>query len=986
MKKIILTILLGLLCLFFTTTAQLSQIKGKVTDLISKIPLQGATVKIEGFGAVVQTDSEGNFSISATHSDGFLIISYTGYKTQKVPFYSKNQLIQIRLEEEKGDLNEVVVIGYGKTTRKLNTGSVSSISAKEIEQQPVTNVLSALSGRMPGVFVQTTNGLPGGNINIQIRGKGSIQAGTNPLYIVDNVPYDGNPVNANLLGDNDISGVTSPLNNLNPADIISITVLKDADATAIYGSRGANGVVLIETKKASGNASRIDLSLQQGISRVSERPRLLNLKQYLELRRAAFANSGESPSSDPQSPFYAPDLTVYSPSEETDWSKYIFGGNAGNTDLQARVSGGNTLTTFSIGGNYHHESTVLPGSNNYQRGGFTFQGQHQSENKKFTASASTQLNHQDNRLSNIFQGLSNLNLPPNFPIYKEDHTLNWDAYANIIATMDAQNKSNTSNNVSNLRLSYNLFEGLTFSISSGYTSTDQQQKLIFPTQSLYPQSQNYTIFGQNTQKSFITEPQLNYQLKVGEHNMTFLAGATYQQRTTTGTLIQASNFQLESLMEDLASAKTIDSRTNTYSQYKYQSAFGRINYNFRDTYVINATFRRDGSSRFGPGNRYGNFGSIGASWIFSNLSFIRKNIPLLSFGKLRGSYGTVGNDQINDYEYLSTYSRPASILYQDIQVIRPSRISNADFRWETTTKTDIGIELAWFDERIFFSGNYYRNASKDQLVRYALPLITGFSAYQANLPAVIENTGWEFVVNAKILNRKEFSWSSSFNLTLPRNKLTSFKNFSTSSYSKAYEIGYDITRIYGARALGIDPSTGSVRYAGEDGSPSENPYTFFTTGKLTPDYYGGVGNTFNFRNISLDIFAQFVRQKAPGGLNGNLGSLPFNTFSTLLDRWSPSNRQPLLPKPSLDYDPYLGNSNLNIFNTSYLRIKNVNLTYTLPNALTNSLKLSKIQLYATVQNLFTLWDSRAAVYDPESAVAGNVPPLKSFVFGLKISI
>jgi len=996
MKKIILNIVVATLCFFFEVSAQQANtIKGQVLIGPDNKPLIGATIKIKNTKVVTVTDQGGHFTISISDNEGTLLISYTGYKTAELSFRKSDpNPLMIFLEEDKGNLDEVVVIGYGQTTKKLNTGSISSISAKEIEQQPVTNMLSALSGRMPGVLVQTTSGLPGGNISIQIRGQGSIAAGTDPLYIVDGVPYDGNSINkGSSLAGTTVLGMISPLNNLNPADIESITVLKDADATSIYGSRGSNGVVIITTKTAKAGMSRFDLNIKQGIDNVSQKARLLNLEDYLALRREAFANDNKIPSADPTSPNYAPDLTIWSQTEETDWIDYFFGNTGKSTDIQTKISGGKDRNTFSVSGNFNNQTTVIPGDNNFLRAGISTQFRHQSDNDKLNISLSNQITYQLNELSNLYKSLSGFTLAPNYPLYLQDGTLNWRTSANPAADMLARSKVKTNNSITSLNLDYKVLSDLHIRLNTGYTKTTYDQVHTFPTRSLAPDKTNYTQFGNNSAQSIIFEPQINYKLKLKNSSISFLAGATFQNRINEIQNIQASNFRIEGLMEDLSSATTIDSRITNYTQYKYGSLFGRFTYNLKDTYILNATIRRDGSSRFGPGNRFGNFGSIGAAWLFSNLSFIKEKIPFLSYGKLRGSYGTTGNDQIGDYQYLSTYSSPGTNIYQDIATVRPSRINNADFHWETTQKIDVGIEVGILKDRIMLTADFYSNQSKDQLVSYRIPQITGFQSYQANLPAVIENSGWEFSGNASILSSKSFNWTTTFNISFPKNRLKSFEGFQTSGYSSTYEMGYDISRIYGYKSLGINESTGKAQYAGQNGEVSTTPYLYFTLGKTSPDYYGGFGNSFRYHNFDLNIFAQFVKQMSVGSLVVNPGITSTNNYQIVNDRWSASNPGSNIPIATTAYDLYFGGSSANIFDTSYLRIKNIQLSYNVPSPYLKKIKIQNLRIYGEGQNLFTFWDSNAAIADPESGTlysnsnsSRNFPTLKTFVIGLQLTL
>lgn len=994
LKELILTTVM-FICVSTLNLSVQGQVKehtiaGIVTDNNGKT-LSGATVQIKENKVVTFTDKEGRFKLKIATNKGILIVSFISFKTVEIPFNSTSQSsLNIVLEDNTGSLEEVQVIGYGQTTKKLNTGSISSISAAQIEKQPVTNVLSALSGRMAGVFVQTSNGLPGGNINVQIRGKGSIAAGTNPLYIIDGVPMDANSGGlSSSIGSSNIGGVTSPLNSLNPADIENITVLKDADATAIYGSRATNGVVLITTKKGKSGKTKVEVNISEGINQVANYPKLLNLEQYLQIRREAFANDGKVPSSDPKSSNYAPDLTVWSQTESTDWAKYYFGNTGHVTNAQLSVSGGDANTNFNFGGNYRTEGTILPGNSNYTRGGLRGAFQHTSPNQKFYIQFSNSLTLDDNNLVNPRLSLPGaILLPPNFPIYSSPGVFNWYTGINPVAEIGARSKSKTNNIVSNVLMRYNLSNDLALKLSAGYSSNSQNQIQVYPTRSLYPGTLNYSIFGNTANRSVIFEPQADYTKILGDNRISVLLGATYQNKSTDGQLIKAVNYSTEQLMENLSSAGSVTARNNIYSQYKYASIFGRINYSLKDRYILNATIRRDGSSRFAEGNQFGDFGSIGASWLFTEEPWVRKNIGFLSFGKLRSSYGITGNDQITDYQYLSTYGISGK-TYQDVAGLMPSRISNSNFHWESTKKLEFAIELGFLRNRILFNVNRYQNHSDDQLVDYAISTITGFSSYQANLPAVIKNTGWEFELNTKNIEGKVFSWTTTFNMTIPRTVLKSFEDFESSSYARTLQLGYDISRVFGTKLLAVDPVTGKASYATSPNGDSNDPYYYFTIGKQTPDFYGGLGNSFSYKNWSVDVFFQYAKQMGRGSLNAPPG-LPSNYYAAVLDRWQHSGDETNIPRASRLNDSYFQYSQNNYFNTSYLRLKNVAVSYLFPSELTKKMSLQQLRFYVQGQNLLTYWNKNAAILDPESGALNvsqrNIPPVKSVVIGLQLTL
>lgn len=961
------------------------------------IGLSNATIQVLDHNISTRSQSDGRFSIKTDLAEGKLKVAFLGFKTREVPFSSKvDSPILVYLEPDNNSLEEVQVIGYGQTTKRFNTGSVATISAKEIEQQPVTNVLSALSGRMTGVFVQTTNGLPGGNINIQIRGTGSIQAGTNPLYIIDGVPFDGEAEDqTSLLASNNIAGAINPLNILNPNDIENISVLKDADATAIYGSRGSNGVVLITTKKGKSGGTRINLNLNQGFSKIANHPNLLNLEQYLDLRREAFTNDNRIPSSDPSSRDYAPDLTVWSQTKGTNWSEYVFGHTANLTSSQLSVSSGNKNTNFNISGNFRTEGAIMLGDNTYNKGGLQSTITHISDNGRFRINLSSIYNLDKTDLSNP-KNSSNLIflLPPNYPLFNEDGTYNWYAGHNVEAQQHARSRSNTNNFVGNFFTSYNIPIGIDLKVSVGYNRRSSAQRQIFPTASLNTTQINNTLFGDNSSTSFIVEPQAEYKKDFGSSKLQFLIGGTYQSRLIERLSIKASNFSNEFLMENLGSAGVLDSRTNNFQQYKYISAFGRLTYNIQDKYILNATARRDGSSRFGPDNRFGNFYSIGGAWLFSKEKWIKDNIGILSFGKLRASYGLTGNDQISDYAYLSTYVVNGSNTYQNISILKPSRIFNRRFHWEVTKKMEAATELGFMKDRLLLTANYYRNRSDNQLVNYPLPTITGFPSYQANLPAIVQNMGWEFDLKALVIENQKFRWATTANFTLPKNKLVKFDNIENSSYANTLKVGYDITRVYGNHFVGVNAETGIAQYTDKEGQIATSPYSFHTIGKRTPDFYGGFGNNFSYKNFQLDIFTQFAKQASFGNLAfAQFGFQAVNGYQILTTRWSNIGDNALLPKVSSNQrhgTSQISRSNANYFDITYLRLKNVSLVYNLPASLSKKIGSQSIKLSVVAQNIFTLWDNGVPVLDPETG--GNVsldtaiPPVKSIVFGINLTL
>lgn len=963
-------------------------VRGKVLDE-SDQPLVGATVILKGTGRETKTNAQGLFSIDQVQEKSSLIITFVGYVTKEIQVDATADQMEIKLEASIERLRDVAInAGYYTVKPTEQTGNISRITAKDIENQPVTNVLSALNGRAPGVYVQTSNGLPGGQTTIQIRGKGSILAGTEPLYVIDGVPFD--PVNASASGrmsSGSITGLISPLNTLNPADIESISILKDADATSIYGSRGSNGVVLISTKKGKPFEQQLTVSLQRGINKAASLPKILNLEQYLQIRREAYKNDGVEPSADPTSFSYAPELFAWDTTKTTNWGEYLLGHAADVTDLQLGLSGGNLKTTFNISGNYRSEGTIISENSQYKRGGLHANLQHTSADNKFMLMLSNTLSIDNSYMPNPQGGLSSaLLLPPHFPLYDKIGNYNWTLYNNPLAAQQAIQKSNSVNLITNLMLRYQIINGLNVKVSGGYNRVSMDQVQIFPTASQYPGFANYSRFGNNHSQVFIVEPQMDYTNNIGQGKLSALLGATYQSREQKADEISVQNFSNQQLMESVGAAGNVEYLSNAQTNYKQVSVFARLNYIYQDKYIINTTIRRDGSSRFGPGNLFGTFGSIGLAWIFSGEKFISESLPWISQGKLRASFGWTGNDQIPDYAYLSTYT-PSGMTYDGASTLVPYRVSNENYHWETTKKFEVAAELNFLNDRIKLNTSHYLNRSSDQLVNYTIPLMTGFSSYLANFPAVVQNSGWEFELSTDNIQRRNFTWSTTFNVTLPKNVLKRFDNIESSSYSQTLVVGEDITRVSGRIMSGIDPATGNPIYASRPGEST--PYDFFTVGKTTPKYYGGLGNQLTYKRWSLEIFMQFAKQLQFGGLTSFPGGI-YNDYAISANRWQKQGDVTNVPRASLFGDFFYAYSSAGSYEVPYLRVKNIALSFDVPTPKSFAAKGKHLKIYLQAQNLLTFWDNDLPLLDPETGGRGvfsnSMPPVKTIIAGLKLNL
>ncbi len=972
-------------------------VTGIVRDAVSGQTMAGVNVVVKGTTIGTTTDSEGHFSIAADEG-ATLVFSFIGYRSWEMKVGGQSSL-EIQLQEDVRNLNEVVVnAGYYTTTKETQTGNIAKIEAREIQTQPVSNPVAALQGRVPGLEVIQSNGIPGGGFKVRIRGTNSIGSGNDPLYIVDGVPFTSTTLSVdatsgNILGSSDPSASLgySPLNSLNPSDIESIEVLKDADATSIYGSRGANGVILITTKKGKAGQTKVDFNFYMGGAVVPKTLNLLSTPQYLSMRREAFANDKVTPT-----PINAPDLLLWDTTRYTDWQKEFIGGTANITDAQLSISGGERNTQFVVGTGYHRETTVFPGSNSAQRISV-----HTSlTNKAFSDRLSTtvSINYSMNKTTLPGRDLTSnaLNLAPNAPLVRDESgNLSWTNWTstveNPLVYIKRPYEGTTNNLIGNAVIAYSILPQLIARVNMGYTAMGMNSSLLQPISSMNPSAQNKinsAVYSSSSFQNWIIEPQLNWKPRLGAGQFDALLGATFMDQTTQAVTQFGTGFSSEALLKVISAATTITSGTTYYNQYRYQSAFGRINYNLNDRYIINATGRRDGSSRFGPGRQYAFFGAVGAAWIFSKENFIRNAIPGLSFGKIRGSYGTTGNDQIGDYQYLDTYK--ISGVYQTTTGVGPARLANQDFGWETNKKIEGAIDLAFLNDRLWWSVAYYVNRSSSQLIGYPLAPTTGFPSIQSNFPAVVQNRGFEFALTTRNIESGKMTWTTSINYTLPRNRLVSFPNIEGFPiYAQKYVVGQplDIDKVY--HSTGVSPATGLYTFQDFDNSAGISPQDRQVARFIGRNHYGGMLNTIRYSGFQLDFAFQYVNQQGytVNHLFGTPGTLA-NQTPDVLGRWQKAgdvSKTQLFTRGgtgTTTYDQFVA-SDASIADASFLRLKNVSLSYSIPQQTLQRAHIVTASLFVQCQNLVT-WTKYKGI-NPEW-LASTLPPLRTITAGIHLTL
>jgi TonB-linked SusC/RagA family outer membrane protein len=969
---------------------QQTQISGTITD--GNNPLPGVTISIKGQQKTVISDFDGKFTIMASPTD-ILIFTYMGFKTLTIPVAGQS-IINIKMQEDATALQEVKInAGYYSVKESERTGSIAKITSKDIEKQPVNNPLAAMQGRMTGVNITQATGTPGGGFDIQIRGVNSIRTeGNAPLYVVDGVPYSSQSLGFSSASSGILAGTTSPLNGINPSDLESIEVLKDADATAIYGSRGANGVVLITTKKGKEGKTRFNLNTYSGFGKLTRTMDLMHTEQYLSMRREAFSNDGIT-----VYPANAYDVNgKWDQTRYTDWQKELIGGTAETNNIQATISGGSSGTQYLVSGTMHKETTVFPGDAHYGKGAVHTSLTHSTEDGRFKINFSANYTADKSILPPSDLTYKAAVLAPNAPtLYDANGNLNWEnnTWSNPLASLNGRYTANTATLIANTVLSYQLLQGLELKTSLGYTDNRVEESRINPSTMYNPAfgfgSERSTLYVNNASShSWTIEPQLNWLKKVGNGEINVLVGATFQDQKSSQLAQTGSGFPSNGLIYNLAAASRLNIASNQFSEYKYQAFFGRINYNWKSKYIINATGRRDGSSRFGPGNRFANFGAVGGAWVFSKEAFINNN-SFLSFGKLRASYGTSGNDQIGDYQFLDTYDVTGN-NYNGVIGVQPSRLFNPDFGWETNKKLEVAIELGFLNDRIFLTAAYYRNRSSNQLVGIPLAGTTGFSSIQANLDATVQNTGLELELRTVQFRRKNFNWTSNLNLTLPKNKLLEFPNLEGSSYANRYVIGQSISiqKVY--QYTGINPQTGLYTFKdynddGQISSPNDQQWIEDTA----PKWYGGFANQWSYKNWAMDFLFQFVKQKARNYLyNTSWAGDMVNQPVAIGNHWpvngSTSETQLYTTGENgeaLDAWSRYSNSNATISDGSYIRLKSISLSYTIP---TKGSQINTARIYLQAQNLLTFTHYKGA--DPENQSSFFIPPLRQITLGIQLGL
>jgi TonB-linked SusC/RagA family outer membrane protein len=1024
-KKMVLTILLISLSL---TYVKAQSISGKVIDS-KKEPVIGAAITIEGTTNGVASDLDGNYKIAGLEAKKYvIIISGLGFAKQKKTVdlsTQKDQVLDVELADDALQLDQVVVVGYGLEQKRDVTGSISTIKAKDINNTVQPSFEQAMQGRAAGVQVTAASGMAGSPVKINIRGSNSISAGSQPLYVVDGIPITTGDFSPGNLGSR-----TNALADINPADIESMEILKDAAAAAIYGSRGANGVVLITTKKGKAGKTKFDAGYSYGVVSPTNVLQYTSAQELLDLRDKASLEINDSIESkkaqvgwwNNQSFTRAQADSFVAATGGSDWiEKTLRRGTLQQANLSA--SGGNEKTTFYLGGTYRNEEGFLVG-NSFERTNVKIA----LENKAFenlsigiNSNLSYSINHRVPTGSDGGFGLAQLKLPY-IPIYNKDGSYN-DPRGNPLWQLENRKfAARVFRAITEAHAEWRIVKGLTFRSSFGtdFLNQNEEEFNFRNVQSLDTSEVSNAWDRRTSVLNWTNSNYFNYNLKLNEiHDITFLLGNETQRSNRNGVGLYGEKFPNDYFTQPGdAAIKRGYSYTTGWS---FASFFSRVNYKLKDKYLISASMRYDGSSRFGANNKWGAFPGVSAGWILSEEEFIKK-IKVISFLKLRASYGQTGNANIGDFAALGYYSSAAG--YNGYSAIVPNTLSNNDLRWEKSNQVDVNLDIAFLKNRFAAGFNYYYKTSNDLLLNISIPTSSGYAQILQN-KGKLENKGLEITLNTKNIEGK-FTWYTDFNIAFNRNKVLDVDGLKPDAFDdkdlgnrggegRVVE-GFPVGQFYVVEWAGVQQNEGTLQLWNTDGTPKldANGQPIFVNvpagtelfkdkngnlmtyanptggefygenrkpmGNPMPKFIGGITNTFGYKGFECSFMFNFVygnhiyddaAKTQIGGVN-NINQRP--DILQAYTEGKPSTEVPALynnsgsTNPKADYVAI--NSSRWLYDASYMRLRSLTFSYSFKEEWCNKVKLSALKLFINGGNLLTF--TKFPGMDPE--VLRNIDP------------
>lgn len=993
MKRILLLGCVISLFLANEAIAQERQISGRVTSGEDGSTNPGVNVVLKGTNLGTITDVDGNYRINVPQSGGALIFSFVGFQSKEVQIGNQT-IIDVRLDVDITQLSEIIVTGYGVQEKRTLTGAVASVKGSTFDNLPMQSADRAIQGRAAGVQVAAASGQPGGALNIRVRGVGSINASNDPLWIIDGVQM------ARFGGTS--QGSQNPLASINPNDIESIDILKDAAASAIYGAQAANGVVIVTTKKGKKGKSSFDITAQYGVVKPVNLYEMTDAVEFAKLKEVSYVNAGlpltgatgaHTIFGDPNNPS---SITPF------DWVNGVFrDSNLGTYDLS--MSGGDDKTTFLFSGSYQtQEGQVI--HSDWKRGTGRLNLTHKLTDK-LTVGANFSMSYErtfgtianGNFVNGPFQAA--FTAQPTSPAFASDG-ITYNPYPvqapgshlfgyNIIEGLDKEVRlGRTMSTVSSANISYEIIPGLTLNgfagINAAFNRDNNQRPANIP---VFAGSGGQGFVRNRRSINYNMNTTLNYAKKIADdHSISGLVGFEFKKETRE--IVDASQWGYsDPYFRLLSSGSTARPAAEFFNEYSREGVFGQVKYGFQEKYLADFTLRRDGSSRFGTSSRYGTFyaGSIG--WRITEESFM-ESIEFLNDLKLRASYGKVGNSDINDYDGLTSFGAgPAGHQYLGGPLLRPTRLGNDLITWEDEFQMTVGIDFAVLNSRIYGAVEYFSNSTQSLLFDVPLPVDSGFGTIRGNSGEVL-NTGIEIELGGVPVNIGGFKWAASLNFSTLKNELVSLPN-NQQRIGNTLIVGEPIQFFYLFDFAGINPANGKAMIYDTLGNLAYRgiQQDAAVRGTAIPKYYGGLSNTFSYKGISLEVFFQF--QGGNQAFNGDLynlyaaGSSANNQLRSQLNYWSAPGDVTNVPMPrqggTIDGNQQqfsnFGSTQF-MSDASYIRLKQVTLAYDIPSSILNKAKIAKANVFVQGINLWTY--SKFLGMDPEVVNNNNANGASSF--------
>ncbi|SHG17998.1 TonB-linked outer membrane protein, SusC/RagA family [Arenibacter palladensis] len=972
-------------------------ITGNITDT-NGTPLPGANILEKGTTNGTQADFDGNFTISIEDENSVLVISYVGFATKEVNLNGQTNL-SITLEESAAGLEEVVVIGYGTVKKSDITGSVSVVTNENFNDGAISSIDQALSGNVAGVQISQTSSEPGGGVSVRIRGAASINSDNSPLYVIDGFPID----NTSSIGSAGGAGTSgnqnpkNPLNSLNPNDVKSVEVLKDASATAIYGARGANGVILITTKSGGEGKTVVNYDVYSGIQSIAKKVDVLNTNEYIKALNDISIDRGETP--------IFSDSDIQAIGNGTDWQEEIFR-SAQIQNHNLSIGGGGSGTKYYLSANYYNQEGILKNTDMKRyilRLNLT---QNISERLNIDLRLNTSLV-KDNAApigsgTNEGGGIiySAMMYDPTLPVYDDNGNFtqsNELLLSNPVSILEGvSNEVETNRIFGNLMLNYKISDELSTKINVGSNRTMARRDTYNSSITLSgAASGGNALITSSNDSNILLEYTLNYSKSFEKgSSLNAVVGTTYEEFVSRGYSSQISQFPSDSQSTNNLSFGNgdLDNVGSFKSKNSLISYLGRVNYNLLDQFLLTGSIRIDGSSRFGDNNKFGYFPSFAFAWKLSDYNFVPE---LLNVLKLRTSWGEIGNQSIGNNNSIVTYFSAGTAVFNSSAYggSAPSRIANPDLKWETSEQFNIGLDFGMFNNRITGNADYFVKNTRDMLFALPLPPSSGFSNKLTNLGGM-KNHGFELLLDLGIITSENFQWDTSMNFSAIKNEVTSLGgldaqirgNAPRAGNSTIVKEGLPLDSYYGYRVLGLfqtmDEVANSAQPQSQPGFPIFedanndgliNSDDRVVLGSPFPDFTFGIKNSFTYKNLGLDIFIQ--GQSGNELLNNNAIEYMYasnfrrNRFAGQIeDRWTPQNRDAKWPSAT-NPSSYGGDkvNSLAVEDASYVRLRTVKLNYSVP--MPKNSFINAANIYITGENLVTL--TNYSFLNPEANVYGN---------------